>query len=129
MLRVRRQLEIGSVGDTLQLTPGVALEAKLVLDVDGAVGVVRQLVLRVLEQPQVLAIDAEIDIPLQPGVDPILVPLPGRGRLDEELHLHLLEFAGAEDEVAGGDLVAKALADLADTERRLSWGRGPPLCA
>ena len=37
----------------------------------------------------------------------------------EELHLHLLELAGAEDEVAGGDLVAKRLADLGDPERRL----------
>ncbi len=38
---------------------------------------------------------------------------------DEELHLHLLELAGAEDEVAGGDLVAEALADLGDAERWL----------
>ena len=47
------------------------------------------------------------------------MPLLGGRRLDEELHLHLLELAGAEDEVARGDLVAKALADLPDTERRL----------
>lgn len=47
----------------------------------------------------------------------------GGRRLDEELHLHLLELAGAEDEVAGGDLVAEALADLADAERRLLAGR------
>ena len=37
----------------------------------------------------------------------------------EELHLHLLELARAEDEVAGGDLVAEGLADLGDAERRL----------
>ena len=37
----------------------------------------------------------------------------------EELHLHLLELAGAEDEVRRGDLVAKRLADLGDPERRL----------
>ncbi len=55
----------------------------------------------------------------QPGVDPVLVPLGGGVRLDEELHLHLLELAGAEDEVARRDLVAEALADLADAERRL----------
>src|SRR5260370_17128134 len=40
-------------------------------------------------------------------------------RLDEELHLHLLEFAGAEDEVARRDLVPERLADLADAERDL----------
>ena len=37
----------------------------------------------------------------------------------EELELHLLELAGAEDEVVGRDLVAEALADLGDAERRL----------
>src|SRR3979409_2776223 len=76
-----------------------------------------------LEQPQVLGIDAEVDIPLQPGVDPILVPLWGARRLDEELHLHLFELAGAEDEVARGDLVAETLADLTDPEWRLGARR------
>lgn len=103
----------------LQLAPRVTGEAELVLDVDGAVGVVRQLVGGMLEQPQVLRIDTQFDIPLQPGVDPILMPFLGGRGLDEELHFHLLELAGAENEVARGDLVAKALADLADTERRL----------
>ena len=37
---------------------------------------------------------------------------------DEELHLHLLELARAEDEVARRDLVAEGLADLGDPERR-----------
>ena len=48
--------------------------------------------------------------------------LLGVGRRDEELHLHLLELAGAEDEVAGRDLVAEGLADLGDPERRLLAG-------
>ena len=47
------------------------------------------------------------------------MPLRGGLGFDEELHLHLFELAGAEDEVAGGDLVAETLADLADAERRL----------
>ena len=44
------------------------------------------------------------------------------GRLlgsDEVLHLHLLELAHPEDEVAGADLVAERLADLGDPERQL----------
>src|SRR5919202_166268 len=56
-------------------------------------------------------------------VDPVLVPLLVRAGLDEELHLHLLELAGPEDEVAGGDLVAEGLPDLSDAERRLLPGR------
>jgi hypothetical protein len=42
--------------------------------------------------------------------------VPGSTKI---LDLHLLELAGAEDEVARRDLVAEALADLADAERRL----------
>ena len=51
---------------------------------------------------------------------PVLEPLHVvRARLDEELHLHLLELARAEDEVPGRDLVAERLADLRDAERHL----------
>ncbi len=118
-LAVHRQVVVGAVGDALELTPLRALEAELVLDVDGALGVVRELLGRVLELPQLRRVDAEVDVPGEALVDPALVPLLVLAGLDEELHLHLLELAGAEDEVAGGDLVAEALADLADAERRL----------
>jgi hypothetical protein len=52
---------------------------------------------------------------LQPGLE------LGRAllRLDEVLDLHLLELEQAEDEVAGRDLVAERLPDLADAERQL----------
>ena len=46
----------------------------------------------------------------------------GLGRRHEVLHLHLLELAGAEDEVLGGDLVAERLAHLGDAEGRLLAG-------
>src|SRR5699024_6738523 len=36
--------------------------------------------------------------------------------------LHLLKLPGAEGEVAGGDLIAEALADLADAEGELPAG-------
>ena len=54
-----------------------------------------------LIEAEVVRFDAEVGVPLQPGVDPVLMPLPCGVRLDEELHLHLLELPGAEDEVAG----------------------------
>src|SRR5690349_7141150 len=53
---------------------------------------------------------------------PVLVPGLVLARLDEELHLHLLELTGAEDEVARRDLVAEGLADLGDAEGRLLAG-------
>src|ERR1700722_19674917 len=80
----------------------------------------RELFWCVLVEPQILRIDAEVGVPGQPGVDTVLMPLRRGRRLDEELHLHLLELAGAKDEVARRDLVAEALADLTDAERRLA---------
>ena len=124
MLRVRLQVEVGAVGNPLQLSPRIALETELVLDVDGAVRVVRQLLFGMFVKPKVLRFDAEVDVPLHPGVDPVLMPVAGGVGFDEELHLHLLELAGAEDEVARRDLVTEALADLADAERRLTPGSG-----
>ena len=49
--------------------------------------------------------------------------LIGAGR-DEELHLHLLELTGAEDEVTRGDLVTEGLTHVGDAERRPGTGRG-----
>ena len=48
------------------------------------------------------------------------MPLLVLARLYKKLDLHDLELAGAEDEVAGGDLVAEGLADLGDAERELA---------
>jgi hypothetical protein len=58
-------------------------------------------------------------VPLHARSLPLLEPLHVGAGLDEELHLHLLELARAEDEVAGRDLVAERLADLRDAERHL----------
>ena len=79
----------------------------------------RQLVGLVGAQEQVVGLDAELGVPAHPLVHPVLVPLAGVVGRDEELHLHLLELARAEDEVARRDLVAERLADLGDPERRL----------
>ncbi len=62
--------------------------------------------------------DAELDVPALALGEPVLEPVLGFRRGDEELHLHLLELAGPEDEVAGGDLVAEGLPDLGDPEGR-----------
>lgn len=113
---MRREIEVRAVGDALELGPLRAREAEAVLDIDGALGVVAELLLGMLEHPQVLRIDAEVDVPVPALLEPVLVPFLVGAGLDEELHLHLLEFAGAEDEVARRDLVAEALAGLADAK-------------
>ena len=110
---------VGAVGHTFQLAPLGALEAEGVLHVHGALGVVRQLFLWVLVQAQVFFLDTQVGVPLVAVIDPVLVPLFVLARLDEELHLHLLELAGAEDEVTRGDLVAEGLTNIGNAEWRL----------
>jgi hypothetical protein len=41
-------------------------------------------------------------------------------RSNEILHLHLLEFAGAQDKVAWRDFIAKRFADLRNPKRQLA---------
>ena len=75
-------IEVGAVGN-LELAPRIARETELVLDV-GPLGVVRQLFLRMFEQPQILGIDTEFDVPVETLVDPVLMPLFVVAGFDEE---------------------------------------------
>src|SRR6266511_4369280 len=124
VLAVGREVEVGAVGDALQLGELRAAEAEAVLDIDRALRVVRQLLSRVLEVAQVRRGDAQVGVPVPALGQPVLVPLLVGAGLDEVLHLHLLELARTEDEVARRDLVAEALAHLGDAERRLLARRG-----
>src|ERR1035437_5002729 len=79
-----------------------------------------------LAEPEPLRRHAVRPVPRHPPGQPLLKR--GRGPLarpDEVLHLHLLELAHAEDEVARADLVAEALADLGDPEGELLPRRFP----
>src|SRR5438105_6113359 len=111
-LCVLLQVVVGAVGDPLELAPA---DGEVILDVGGPLGVVGELVLLVFAQPQILGPQAVAAIPGQAVLDPALVPrLVGRPAadrvvgVDEVLDLHLLELAGPEKEVAGGDLVPEA---------------------
>ena len=73
-------------------------------------------------QAQVVLVHAQAGEPVAAEAAPVGEPLQVRARLAEELQLHLLELADAEDEVARGDLVAEALAHLADAEGYLAAG-------
>ncbi len=115
-LGVAREVEVAAVGDPLELGPA---DREQVFHVARARGVVGELVGVVCAQAQVVGADAEVDVPALALGEPVLEPVLGFGRRDEELHLHLLELARAEDEVPRRDLVAEGLADLRDAERRL----------
>ena len=118
-LGVTPQVKVGAVGDALQLPP---TPGKPVLYIIGILGVMGQLVRVMAAQSQVLAADAVAHVPVEPGLHPLLEPFIVGARLDEELHLHLLELASAEGEVAWGYLVAEGLADLTDAKGQLVAG-------
>src|SRR5204862_7333564 len=91
-----------------------------VLDVRGRGGIVGELLGSVVAQAQEARADTGRRVPALALAEPVLVPIRRLVRRDEGLHLHLLELAGAKDEVPRGDLVAERLADLGDSERGLS---------
>src|SRR5207253_5401850 len=111
------QVVLAAVRDPLELLPA---DGEEVLEVARREGVVGAFVGIVLADAEVVLTEPEIEVPAAASVDPVAVPLVSVTRRDEELHLHLLELAQPEEEVARRDLVPERLADLSDTERRLA---------
>ncbi len=111
---VAAEVPVAPVVDPLELLPA---EREAVLDVDGLLGVVGELVGPVLAEAEALGRrrrSASYQA-LRRGSQSSKC-CGGRLGADEVLHLHLLELAHPEDEVAGADLVAERLADLGDPE-------------
>src|SRR5579872_7261611 len=100
------EVEVAAVGDPFELGPADRVK---VLEVAGRTRVVRELRGLVRPHAQVAWPQAEPEMPVEARLDPVAVPLVGLRRRHEELHLHLLELAHAEEEVARGDLVAETL--------------------
>ena len=109
-----REVEVGAAVYALHL---LEAERHVELDVGSGVGVVSQLL--VVVEAVVLGAEAQSLVPLHAQLLPLLEVLELGARLYEELHLHLLELAHTEDELACYDLVAERLADLCDAERNL----------
>src|SRR5216684_653857 len=110
------QVEVSTIGNAFEFAPA---EGILVFDIRTGLGVVGKIVLLVVMKAEVGRLDTEPrGVPIHALLAPILEPLLVSAGLDEELHLHLLELARAENEVTGGDLVAERFADLRDAERR-----------
>src|SRR5215469_4333200 len=91
-------------------------DGELVFDIHGSTSVVGKL-FRTMRMPaQILETHAEVQIPVPALPAPIFKPLLFAVGIDEELHLHLLELARAENKVSGTDFVAESLTDLRDAE-------------
>ena len=117
------QVVVGAVCHTHELAPFAALETKTVLNVNGARRVVRAVVLRNIELAHVLGVNAQVNKPVPAVFNPCVEVLICFVGVNEVFDFHLLEFAGAEDEVAGGDLVTERFTNLPDTEGRAFTGR------
>ncbi len=113
ILLVAAQVEIGAIVDPLDLLPA---KGELVLNIEGVLGVMGQLVGAVPMEAELRGREAEPLAPFHAPAAPALEPFFVGSRLDEELHFHLLELASAKDEVPRGDLVPERLADLGDPE-------------
>src|SRR5213080_5609179 len=83
----------------------------------------RELVGAVGPHAEPLGRETEVRVPAQALLAPVLEPRIVVTGPHEELELHLLELARAEEEVAGRDLVAERLADLRDAEGDLQTRR------
>ena len=101
------QVVVGAVCNAPQLAP--VGEREGILDISGGTAVEGQLCGLVVTQAQMLLLDAQAQQPVLAVVLPVSEPVQIGAGLAEELALHLLELAGAEGEVARGDLVAEGL--------------------
>ena len=106
-----RQVEVGA---RVYAFDFLESEGHTEFDIGGGVGVVCQFVV-VVEAIFFIA-HAEGFVPGQTPFFPLLEPLDFLAGTYKELHLHLLEFAHTEDELASDNLVAEGLAYLRDAE-------------
>ena len=113
------QVIVGAVRHAPQLAPA---EGEQELEVRGGLGVEAQLLRVMIPQPQILVLQADAQQPVVAEGAPVLEPLQISAGLAEKFQLHLLELPDTEDEVAGGDLVAEGLTDLAHAEGQLAPG-------
>ncbi len=116
VIGVLSQVEVGAIGDPFQLVPP---PGEPVLEVGGIGRVVAELVIVVITKTNVLRVDPQILVPAKPLIEPVLEPFGALFWATEELHLHLLELPGPEDELSGCDLVPERLPDLGYAEREL----------
>ena len=72
-----------------------------------------------IAETQMLRLESQRRQPLHCVFFPVRKPFQICSGLAEEFHLHLLELSCAEREIAGCDLIAEGLADLADAERQM----------
>ena len=113
------EVVVGAISNAPKLAPA---EREFVFEVGCCLGVEAKLFFFVVAEFEVFVSHAEVEQPLMAEVLPICKPFEIGAGLAEKFKFHLFKFADAEDEVAGRDFVAEALADLTDAERHFFTG-------
>src|SRR5687768_5696448 len=90
-LLMLREIVISAIVDTLDLLEA-EVAAEVEVDVEGGPGVVRELIAGLLVELEPALLEPQPAVPRHALVLPVLEPFHVGARLDEELHLHLLEF-------------------------------------
>ena len=119
VLDVFSEIVIGAVGDAFEFAHA---EWELVFEVVGLLRVERSFSIRNVIDVDLRAGNADVLVEFEPLLEPVVGELHAVLRAAEILDLHLLEFARAENVVAGIDLVAKGFSDLCDAEGQLLTG-------
>src|SRR5262245_65720396 len=121
---MRAQIKVRPISNAPQLVPllllVLALGKESILNIDRAIRVMGQLLLRLFIESQVVSRDSKRREPLITVVNPLLMGSFVVARANEILHLHLFKLARPKDEVARRNLVAERLANLRDTKRQFA---------
>ena len=108
------EVVVGAIRNAPKLAPA---EREFIFEVGRCLGVEAKFFFFVVAEFEVFVSHAEVEQPLMAEVLPICKPFEIGAGLAEKFKFHLFKFTDAEDEVAGCDFVAEALADLTDAER------------
>ena len=115
-LLVLSQIVVGAVCNAPEFAPA---EREHKLEVGGSLRVEAKLLRAVVAQTDILLLQTEGEQEVLAVASPVLEPLKVGAGLAEELKLHLLELAHAENELTGGYLVTEGLTYLSNAERNL----------
>src|SRR5574344_1746316 len=108
------EIEVCTAMNTLKL---LEAEREIEFYVGCGVGIMSQLL--VIVETVVFRSQSKVDMPFHAVFLPLPEPLHLGAGLDEELHLHLLEFTHAEYKLAGHNFISEGFSYLRDSERNL----------
>ena len=108
------QVPVAPVMDAFQFPVG---KGEIIFNIHRSFGVMGQFSLGMLPQADFLLVGAQIQIPIQSLLLPVIKPFTAFFGINEKLHFHLFKFAGPENEVAGSNFIPESLADLGNAKR------------